>query len=225
MSLRSFLSASTRGIAPKRKMPFYSAVAVLLLIAGLSAALLLLPEKVSPQACRAALAGLQSYRSLHPEENPHYLAVVDYSKPSYLKRMALIDLKTGEQSFYRVAHGKKSGELYAERFSDIPESNMSSPGLYKVLDAYSGDHGKAMRLEGLDSTSNSNAFSRDIVLHSADYVSLGYILLNLVTLNGPRIGRSNGCFVVSTRDIDEITKKLSRGAFLFAWVKSQPLKP
>jgi hypothetical protein len=33
---------------------------------------------------------------------------------------------------------------------------------------------KAVRLEGVEPATNSNALSRDIVLHSADYVSLGY---------------------------------------------------
>ena len=131
--------------------------------------------------------------------------------------MAVVDLVNGEESFYRVAHGKNSGELYATRFSNTSESGMSSLGLYKVLDAYIGDHGTAVRLEGLEPSVNGNAFSRDIVLHSADYVSPCYILLNLVTFNGPRIGRSNGCFVVSTDDIDEVIKKLGNSGLLYAW--------
>ena len=192
-----------------------SIVFLLLLLCG--AALLWLPEKVSPQAYKAALASLETYRKAHPEDSLRYLAIVDFSKPSYLKRMTVLDLKTGEQSFYRVAHGKNSGELFATKFSNLPESNMSSPGLYKILEAYSGDHGKAMRLEGLEPAVNGNAFSRDIVLHSADYVSLGYIMLNLATFNGPRIGRSNGCFVVSTDDINEVIKKFGNGGLLYAW--------
>ena len=94
---------------------------------------------------------------------------------------------------------------------------MSSPGLYRVLDAYMGDHGVAVRLEGLEPAKNGNAFSRDIVLHSADYVSLGYIFLNLLTFNGPRIGRSNGCFVVSPEDIGKVAQQLSRKGLLYAW--------
>lgn len=192
-------------------------IALLLLLAG--AAQLLLPEKVSPEAFRAAYAALDAYRRAHPQEHPRMLAVADYSKPSWLKRMAIIDLKTGRQRFYLVAHGKRSGELYARRFSDTPESNMSSLGLYKVLEAYSGDHGTALRLEGLEPGRNGNAFRRDIVLHSAGYVSLCYILLNLVTFNGPRIGRSNGCFVVSTGEIEEVASRLARGGFIYAWAE------
>ncbi|MGB8246431.1 MAG: murein L,D-transpeptidase catalytic domain family protein [Chlorobium sp.] len=193
------------------------------LLAGLltiiSAGLLLIPEKVSPEAFRAAYAALDAYRRAHPEEHPRMLAVADYSKPSWLKRMAIIDLKTGRQSFYRVAHGRISGELYARRFSDTPESNMSSLGLYKVLATYCGDHGTALRLEGLEPGRNGNAFRRDIVLHSAGYVSLRYILLNLVTFNGPRIGRSNGCFVVSAGEIEEVAQRLGREGFIYAWAE------
>ena len=186
---------------------------------ALFSGIFLMQEKVSGQAYKAALASMESYRSIHPEERPRFLAVVDFSKPSYLKRMAVIDLKTGVQSFYRVAHGINSGELNATQFSNTPESNMSSLGLYKTFETYNGDHGKAMRIAGLDPGMNSNAFNRDIVLHSADYVSLKYILVNLLTFKGPRIGRSNGCFVVSPRDIDDITQKLNQGAFLYAWAE------
>ena len=201
----------------QQKKALYGALVTLLLLVG--AGVLWLPEKISPQAYRAAFTAFENYRTAHPEERYRYLAVVDYSKPSYLKRMAVIDLASREVSFYRVAHGKNSGELFATRFSNTPESAMSSPGLYRVLNAYRGDHGIAVRLEGLEPATNGNAFSRDIVLHSANYVSLGYILLNLVTFNGPRIGRSNGCFVVSPCDIDEVTQKLSRKGLLYAWTK------
>jgi hypothetical protein len=208
---------------PQQNKLLYRSITTLLVLAGAAFAMLWLQEKISVEAYKRSLAALDAYRTTHPEENPRYLAVVDFSKPSYIKRLALIDLKTGKEFFYRVAHGKNSGELFATWFSDTPESNMSSLGLFKVLEAYKGEHGKALRLEGLESSVNGNAFSRDIVLHSAEYVSLRYIFINLITLNGPRIGRSNGCFVVSTNDIDEVVQKLSQGAFLYAWAESKTL--
>jgi hypothetical protein len=131
--------------------------------------------------------------------------------------MVIVNLKTGARSYYRVAHGKRSGELFAHRFSNEPGSGMSSLGLYKVINVYNGSHGKALRLEGLDSLLNSSAFGRDVVLHAASYVSISYILMNLVTFNGPRIGRSDGCFVVSFRDIEKVTAKLGRGGFIYAY--------
>jgi len=192
---------------------------LLTILISLISGRVLLQEQISVRAYRSAFAALDSYRSIHPEERPRFLAVVDYSKPSYLKRMALIDLQNGKQSFYLVAHGINSGELNAKQFSNTRESNMSSLGLYKALDTYNGDHGKAIRLAGLDPAMNSNAFTRDIVLHSADYVSLRYIMLNLITFNGPRIGRSNGCLVVSPSNINEISQKLGNKAFLYVWAE------
>ncbi len=202
---------------------FGSAIlALAMLFSG--ATLLQPPEKISPEAYRAAFAALGRYRAQHPGEQPLTIVIVDFSKPSYVERMAVVDLKNGRKTFYRVAHGKKSGQLYSRTFSNIPQSNMSSLGLYKVLDTYYGDHGKAMRLEGLDPAVNDSVFVRDIVLHSAGYVSQGYILLNLMTFKGPMIGRSNGCFVVSPSEIDEVVAKFSRGAFIYAWADSSGTK-
>lgn len=192
---------------------------LLLLLLNLGTiALLLDPGHVSARATREAVTAMQSYLRRNPESvTPRALAVIDYSQPSYLKRMTIIDLKTGRQSFYRVAHGKNSGELYARRFSDVPESNTSSLGLFRVTKRYHGDHGLALRLDGLDSLRNGNAAKRDIVLHEAGYVSIPFILLNVVTGYGPMIGRSNGCFVVSKSKISEVVEKLADGGFIYAW--------
>ena len=68
---------------------------------------------------------------------------------------------------------------------------------------------------------NGNAFARDIVVHSAEYVSIPIIIENIVTLNGPRIGRSNGCFVVAPSKIEEVVRKLSSGGFIYAYGKEE----
>ncbi|NTW51175.1 MAG: murein L,D-transpeptidase catalytic domain family protein [Chlorobiaceae bacterium] len=192
-------------------------VALLLLLPLVVTALLRDAGHVPNEAVAEAKAALEQYKVLHPEDSARTLAVVDFSRPSFLKRMVLIDLKTGRRSTYRVAHGKNSGTILARSFSNVPESNMSSLGLYRVCIPYQGDHGLALRLDGLDSLQNSNAGMRDIVLHSADYVSIPYILMNLFTLSGPRIGRSNGCFVVSREDVDPVVRKLAGGGFIYAW--------
>jgi hypothetical protein len=196
-------------------------------LAALGALLVILPPgvtalmrdtgQVSEEAISEAKTELACYGAQHPEAEIRTLAVVDYSRPSFMKRMVVIDLKTGRRSPYRVAHGKNSGELLARRFSNVPESNMSSLGLFRVTRTYSGDHGLAMRLEGLDSLRNGNADMRDIVLHSADYASIRFILWNIITFNGPRIGRSNGCFVVSRGDIGPVILQLGRGGFIYSW--------
>lgn len=196
-------------------------VAVFLSIAILSSFLLPI-QSVSDEAIRSARQAVSQYALNHPDDAvPQHLAVVDYTKPSFLKRMVIIDLKTGTKSYYRVAHARKTGTLHARKFSNIPGSNMSSLGLFKTSSAYMGDHGLAIRLHGLDSLKNSNAFARDIVLHSAGYVSIPVIIENILTLNGPRIGRSNGCFVVAPSKIEEVVDKLSRNGFLYAYGKAE----
>ncbi|WP_294345286.1 murein L,D-transpeptidase catalytic domain family protein [Prosthecochloris sp.] len=172
---------------------------------------------VSDEAIQSAYRAVSQYRSTHPHDSaPQYLAIVDYTKPSLFKRMLIIDTSFESKSFYHVAHAAKSGTLKARKFSNISGSNMSSLGLYKTGNVYKGDHGLAIRLHGLDSLKNSNAFKRDIVFHSASYVSIPVIFENLLTFNGPRIGRSNGCFVVNPAKIQQVVDTLGRGGFVYA---------
>jgi hypothetical protein len=200
------------------KNTMLAVLAVILLLVPTGVTLLLRdPGQVSEEAVDEAKAELGRYALLHPEEEIRTLAVVDYSKPSFMKRMVVIDLQSGQRLPCRVAHGKESGKLFARSFSNVPESNRSSLGLFRVVRAYSGDHGLALRLDGLDSLRNGNAAPRDIVVHSAEYVSIPYILWNLVTLEGPRIGRSNGCFVVSRGDIVPVARRLDHGGFIYSW--------
>ena len=189
----------------------------LMLLAVTAAGLFFDAGRVSDEAVTEAKAALAKYLEAHSDAKANALAVVDYSQPSYVKRMMIIDLRTGKRSYFRVAHGRNSGELHARRFSDVPESNASSLGLFAIGARYYGDHGLALRLDGLDSLRNGNAAKRDIVLHSAGYVSIPFILLNTLTFQGPRIGRSNGCFVVSKSEVSEVVEKLANGGFLYAW--------
>ena len=69
-----------------------------------------------------------------------------------------------------------------------------------------------MRLEGLETT-NSNALSRAIVLHRADYVSDAFIKQT------GRIGRSEGCFAVEPTVADTLIDKLKNGTYIIAWKK------
>lgn len=187
------------------------------------AVFILFRPQVSEKAERAALEAVSVYERRHPEERVKTIVVVDYTQPSYSRRMLVIEKNTGTRTAYRVAHGKNSGTLYARTFSNKPGSNMSSLGLYKTGKVYRGEHGLAIRLHGLDSLHNGNAHARDIVLHAAWYVSLPVVAENLLTLRGPRIGRSNGCFVVAPRVVDDVIGKLSQGAFIYAYAEDREL--
>jgi hypothetical protein len=65
-----------------------------------------------------------------------------------------------------VAHGV-CGIFFSATasFSNVPNDGCSSLGRYKIGDKYTGRFGTSYKLYGLDST-NSNAFKRNIVLHS-----------------------------------------------------------
>ncbi|ARM31798.1 murein L,D-transpeptidase catalytic domain family protein [Prosthecochloris sp. HL-130-GSB] len=203
-----------------KSSPRIAAICFFSLFSLMAGAFLLFIERpaVSDDALAAAFRAHDAYlKGQEDRADVRVMAVVDYTLPSYAKRMLIIDMATGEQTAYRVAHGTNSGELYATLFSNEPGSYRSSLGLFSTGDVYYGEHGLAIRLHGLDSLQNSNAFERDIVLHSAWYVSIPVIIENILTLNGPRIGRSNGCFVVSPDVIGEVVGKLEGNALLYAY--------
>lgn len=70
-----------------------------------------------------------------------------------------------------VAHGSGSetGIIGKLKFSNINNSYSTSIGVYSIGYFYQGRFGKAYKLYGLDDT-NSNAFSRHIVLHKYEKV-------------------------------------------------------
>lgn len=101
----------------------------------------------------------------------HYGFFIDMSQPSGRYRFFVYDFRKDsilEKGL--VAHGScNSRYLEAPQFSNTPESGCSSLGKYKVSYSYTGQFGKAYKLNGLDS-SNSNAFNRFVVLHAYDCV-------------------------------------------------------
>lgn len=132
------------------------------------------------------------------------LTVVDFTKPSNLKRMWIIDLATSEVLYNNlVAHGRNTGNVKAEKFSNELNSNMSSMGFYVTDKTYYGKHGLSLRLSGMDKQYNSKAMERAIVLHGADYVSEDFVK------QYGRLGRSLGCPAVPraiSGDVIELIK-------------------
>ncbi|AQX10456.1 murein L,D-transpeptidase catalytic domain-containing protein [Elizabethkingia ursingii] len=93
---------------------------------------------------------------------------VDFSLTSNKCRFFVVDLKSGkilEKGLVAHGSGSESGKTNGKlKFSNTDGSYCSSLGKYVIKNSYKGDFGKAYRLIGLDNT-NSNAFSRAIVLH------------------------------------------------------------
>ena len=86
-----------------------------------------------------------------------------------------------------VAHGRNTGEEFANEFSNQAESFKSSVGFYSTGEIYDGKHGMSLKLDGLEKGLNDKARERAVVIHGADYVSESFIKQN------KRLGRSQGC--------------------------------
>jgi hypothetical protein len=140
------------------------------------------------------------------------LSIIDFSLPSTQKRLWVIDVENKKILFHElVAHGRNTGDNNAGKFSNIPESNMSSLGFFLTGETYTGKHGLSLYLDGLDGEFNNNARSRAIVIHGADYVSEDFIRTN------GRLGRSFGCPALSTGSCKTIIETISNGSCLFIY--------
>jgi hypothetical protein len=142
--------------------------------------------------------------------NKRYMTVIDYTKPSYTKRMYIIDLQTRKIESHLVAHGKNSGYRYANDFSNRFNSYKSSKGPFLTGTTYFGSHGKSLKLLGLERGVNDKALDRGIVIHGADYVSNRSVILN-----GGYLGRSWGCPAVPLKEVDQIVDKITNGSLLY----------
>ena len=140
------------------------------------------------------------------------VAVADFSQPSRQPRLHLVDMASGKAAALLVAHGRGSdpdGTGWLRSFSNRPNSEATSQGAYLTGEFYNGEHGRSMRLHGLEAT-NSNAEAREIVIHSAAYVGPD------VVREQARLGRSEGCFAVSPADLNEVLRRLGPGRLLVA---------
>lgn len=142
--------------------------------------------------------------------NRRYLTIIDYTKPSFKKRMYIIDLRTGEVRKHFVSHGKNSGRIYAVDFSNEADSLKSCKGFFLTGREYVGKHGTALVLHGLQKGINDRARERGIVIHGADYAGPKSILIN-----GGRLGRSWGCPAVPLGEADQIIDRIKNGSLLY----------
>ena len=140
------------------------------------------------------------------------VGVADFSPASRERRLHLVDLAGGRIQSLLVAHGRGSDPArtgWLHRFSNEMEADCTSEGAYVTGDYYIGEHGQAMSLKGLDAT-NDNAEARRVVVHQAWYVSP-----EIVREQG-MLGRSEGCFAVSSADLPLVLDRLGPGHLLIA---------
>ena len=86
-----------------------------------------------------------------------------------------------------MAHGRNTGEEYAQTFSNAAESFKSSLGFYATGEVYNGKHGLSLKLDGQERGINHNARARAVVMHGASYSNPS------VLRSQGYLGRSQGC--------------------------------
>ncbi|MEO7444939.1 MAG: murein L,D-transpeptidase catalytic domain family protein [Ferruginibacter sp.] len=159
-----------------------------------------------------AMLGFNVLKSKGKLRNDDILTIADMSLPSGRKRLFVLDMKNFKLLFVTyVAHGKNTGLDKSLYFSNEPESFKSSVGFYITLGTYSGNHGYSMQLDGQEIGYNNNAKERDIVMHSADYVS------ESVVRSQGYVGRSLGCPAVSPEIYRPIIETIKNGSCLFIY--------
>ena len=171
---------------------------------------------LSEQAFQYAVKGYDYLKEKGKISNENIISIVDFTKPSYEKRLFVIDLQRCKILFNTyVANGQGSGKEFANRFSNIPESFQSSLGFYLTSDTYTGKNGYSMHLNGVEKGINDRADERAIVMHGAPYVSETYIR------SQGYIGRSWGCPAVPEKLNKPIIEKIKNGSCLFIYGKNK----
>lgn len=170
----------------------------------------------NPPSLYALDLALDGYEKLENELKKPILTVIDFTLPSTERRLWIIDLEKEEILLNTVvSHGRNSGNLMAEKFSNRPESYQSSLGFYKTAETYQGKHGYSLRLDGLEKGINDQARNRAIVIHGADYAR------EEVAKTAGRLGRSLGCPAVPTELSKQLIDLIKDGSLIFVYGKDQ----
>lgn len=147
------------------------------------------------------------------------ITLIDFSLSANTKRLWVIDLDSKTILYHSlVAHGRNTGEEYANSFSNAAESYKSSLGFYVTGEIYNGKHGKSLKLDGLEKGINDNARNRAVVIHGANYVSNSFIQ------NNKRLGRSLGCPAIPVAITAELIRTIQDKSCLFIYYPSETYK-
>lgn len=175
--------------------------------------------QLSPKVVELALKAYK-YAETQGTVKKDILTIVDYTKPSSEKRLYVIDLKTDQVLMNTfVAHGKNTGLLKSEKFSNKLNSNQTSLGVFVTKTTYVGHHGTSLQIQGLEKDINDNVFKRRVVVHSAPYVSDSFLKAN------GYMGRSSGCLAVRELDISKLINLTKEGSVIFSYAASEDQDP
>lgn len=174
-----------------------------------------------------AMKGRERLLAAGKIKNHPLLAVADFSQSSRNRRFYLMDIQKGEVLINTwTSHGitsDKDRDGYAETFSNISGSRMSSVGFMSSDITYNGSYGYSLRLKGHDPKLNSNVFSRAVVVH-------GFGGLGAQDASWGNVPTSEGCLMFSLNEsgrfwglgqdrpmYELIINTLKKGALIFTY--------
>ena len=172
----------------------------------------LVKHGISKEALKKGLEAHAWAIKKHAVPKKNLLTIVDFSLPSNERRFFVIDLD--QQALIMkeyTSQGSGSGRgTMATAFSDAEGSHESVTGVMLTKDTYYGKHGKSLRLSGLEKR-DINVAQRDIVIHSAYYVTPHFIN------HYHRAGNSWGCFALDPAVTGSVIDRLKDGSILFSY--------
>lgn len=172
-----------------------------------------LPPSIPPTVAEHALA---AWRCDTPKDAhlPRTMLIADMGEKNTAQRFWVVDMRDPLHPALvlraRVAHGSGSDPKhtgYAQRFSNVPDSNETALGAYHVAERYVEKDVPRYRLDGMSAT-DFNARMRDIVFHASVYVD---------DTSGT-VGYSEGCVAVSAQTMRTIDKRLGVITGAVLWV-------
>lgn len=168
---------------------------------------------LSKTVFRLAIKGLRNLNRNGKLRNPNVLTIADYSQSSKKKRLYVIDLKNKKLLFNTyVAHGRNTGQEYANSFSNTEGSYKSSLGFFVTKTVITvPSTGYSLLLHGVEKGFNDNAEKREIIIHAAGYVTEGFIKKN------GRLGRSLGCPALPPEWNKAIIETIKDGTCMFIY--------
>ncbi len=132
-------------------------------------------------------------------KNKRYIAIINFDLPYTSKRFWLYDTKENKTVFRsKVSHASRTGGRYANRFSNTPNSYLSSKGSFVTLNTYDGKYGYSLRLKGLERGINNNALKRGIVFHPDNGMT-----------------HSAGCFMLPDSLAEEMFDRIKNGILVY----------
>ncbi len=171
---------------------------------------------LSREAFNEAVTGYLNLQRKGSILNTGILSIVDFSVPSFKKRLFVLDLVNEKLLFNTlVAHGRNSGQILATKFSNRSRSYQSSLGFYLTGETYNGQKGYSLRLLGMEQGINDNAYRRGIIIHAASYVN------DDISEKYGRLGRSEGCPAIPTDIHRFVIEAIKNGSCFFIYGKDK----